>query len=296
MPSGVDLFSMVRHIPGPRTVPAAGSPPKLIEEFVGRLASGTDALSIARMRSPPGWSEPPQRAAFDEYTLVLAGALVVGAADGPIVVGEGEAVHVRAGERVEYSTPEGAEYIAVCLPAFDPGLAGREGAGSAGATPRGLPEEIVFEVHGPDGLGRIEPLWEGLAAHHVAQARAVAPAFLDEMGGKTFAARRAELLEKNRDRALRVELAVDGATGVPVGYCVSSAAPNSAGEVESVYVDEAYRGRGIGSALLEHASTWMDGVGVTEQAVLVFAGNDGTLPFYARHGFLPRFCVLIRRA
>ncbi len=288
---------MVRHIPGPRTVPAAGSPPKLIEEFVGRLVSGTDALSIARMRSPPGWSEPPQRAAFDEYTLVLAGALVVESPGGPVAVRGGEAVHVRAGERVAYATPEGAEYIAVCLPAFDSELVGREEAVAIEpGSPPVPPREVAFEVLGPDGLDRIEPLWEGLAAHHIAQARAAAPNYLDEMCGKTFAARRTELLEKNRDRLLRVELAVDGAAARPVAYCVSSAAPGSVGEVESIYVDGEYRGWGLGSALLEHASTWMDGVGVTEQALLVFAGNDGALPFYARHGFHPRFHVLVRRA
>ncbi len=158
------------------------------------------------------------------------------------------------------------------------------------------PDGVVFTVHGRDELDLIEPLWQGLAAHHREQARENAPAFLEEMEARTFASRRDELLAKNRDRALRVELAVDPARGAPVGYCVASGSPGGHGEVESIYVDRAYRNRGIGRALLEHASAWMDALGVTEQALLVFAGNDRALPFYERHGFSPRFVVLVRRA
>ena len=287
---------MVRHIPGPRRVPAAGSPPKVIEEYFGRLASGTERLSIARMRSPAGWSEPPQRAQFDEYSLVLGGALVVETSDTPLTVREGEAVLVRAGERVAYLTPDGAEYVSVCLPAFDPDLAGREDAREpmdAGTTdPVG---QVRFEAHGTEAFDQIEPLWEELARHHVACAHEAAPAFEVEMAGKTFEARRAELLEKNRRRLIRVDLAIDPATGQPIGYCISSAAPGSVGEVESIAVTKPCRGRGIGSTLLDRAAGWMDGIGVTEQVLLVFAGNPESLPFYARHGFLPRFHIMVRR-
>ncbi len=156
------------------------------------------------------------------------------------------------------------------------------------------PDGITFTVHGRDDLDLIEPLWEGLAAHHRERA-ANAPAFLGEQSAATFAARRAELLEKNRDRALRLELAFDPAAGGPVGYCVASGAPGAHGEVESIFVDEAYRNCGIGSALVEHASAWMDEIGTIEQAISVFAGNDRALPFYARHGFSPRFVILVRR-
>ncbi|HIH02770.1 MAG TPA: GNAT family N-acetyltransferase [Methanoregulaceae archaeon] len=161
--------------------------------------------------------------------------------------------------------------------------------------PNARPDGIAFTIHGRDELDLIEPLWEGLAAHHRERAQANAPAFLDEMEAKTFAARRDELLEKNRDRALRVELAFDPAAGGPVGYCVASGASGGAGEVESIFVDDAYRSRGIGGALLEHAAAWMDELGTVEQALFVFAGNDRALPFYARHGFSPRFMVLVRR-
>jgi quercetin dioxygenase-like cupin family protein len=110
------------HIAAPTTVQAAGEPPKRIEEFVGRVNSETESVSVARMRSPEGWSEPGQRPEFDEYTVVLAGCLRVTHEGGALAVRAGEAVITRAGEWVRYSTPDpgGAEYVAVCLPAFSP--------------------------------------------------------------------------------------------------------------------------------------------------------------------------------
>lgn len=106
----------------PSVVEAAGNKPKIIEEFVGRVNSRTEALSIARMRSPAGWAEPGQTPEFDEFTLVLAGSLRVESRDGTQEVSAGEAVIAHRGEWVRYSTPGpgGAEYIAVCLPAFSP--------------------------------------------------------------------------------------------------------------------------------------------------------------------------------
>lgn len=115
-------------IDGPTRVAAAGDPPKLIEEFVGRVNSGDAGVSIARMQSPPGWSEPGQKPAFDEYTLVLRGTLRVEHGDGAIDVKSGQAILTRKGEWVRYSTPgkDGAEYIAVCIPAFGPDLVHRD--------------------------------------------------------------------------------------------------------------------------------------------------------------------------
>lgn len=106
----------------PALIEAAGNKPKQIEEFIGRLNSGTTELSIARMSSPPGWSEPGQAPEFDEYTLVLKGTLRVAHRNGSIDVKAGQGVIVQRGEWVHYSTPssEGAVYIAVCLPAFSP--------------------------------------------------------------------------------------------------------------------------------------------------------------------------------
>lgn len=111
---------MSTFIPKPTVIPAAGEPPKIIEEFVGRVSSRTAALSIARMTSPPGWREPGQTPEFDEYTIVVRGELQVQTPDTTYNVAAGQAIIVHAGEWVRYGTPQGAEYIAVCLPAFSP--------------------------------------------------------------------------------------------------------------------------------------------------------------------------------
>ena len=105
---------MPELIEHPSRVEAAGTPPKLIDEFVGRVNNGEERLSIARMRSPRGWSEPGQRPAFDEYTLVLSGCLRVEHEGGTLDVRAEQAVLVRAGEWARYSSPEpgGAEYVA----------------------------------------------------------------------------------------------------------------------------------------------------------------------------------------
>ncbi len=112
----------------PTQIEAAGQPPKIIREYIGRVNSGTEAVSIAHMTSPAGWSEPGQKPEFDEYTLVLKGLLRVEHAQGTMEVKAGQAVITRAGEWVRYSSPEagGAEYIAVCLPAFSPGTVHRD--------------------------------------------------------------------------------------------------------------------------------------------------------------------------
>jgi mannose-6-phosphate isomerase-like protein (cupin superfamily) len=109
-------------------VAAAGTKPKVIEEFVGLVNTSTSAVSIARMVSPQGWSEPGQRPEFDEYTVVLKGFLRVESESGVIHVGAGQAVMARRGEWIRYSTPApgGAEYVAVCTPAFAPDLVHRD--------------------------------------------------------------------------------------------------------------------------------------------------------------------------
>jgi mannose-6-phosphate isomerase-like protein (cupin superfamily) len=119
---------MPELIAQPSRVEAAGTPPKLIDEFVGRANTGEERVSIARMRSPEGWSEPGQRPEFDEVTVVLAGTVRVDHEGGTLLVGEGQAVLTRAGEWIRYSTPGsgGAEYIAVCLPAFSPDTVHRD--------------------------------------------------------------------------------------------------------------------------------------------------------------------------
>lgn len=121
---------MPELIVAPARVTAAGQPPKSIEEYVGRASTGEARVSVAHMRSPSGWVEPGQRPDFDEFTVVLRGILVVESEDGRLEVPAGQAVHCRPGEWVRYSSPgpEGAEYIAVCLPAFDIGTVHRDEA------------------------------------------------------------------------------------------------------------------------------------------------------------------------
>lgn len=115
-------------ITAPAIIQAAGNKPKIIEEFIGRVNSRTATVSVARMRSPGGWLEPGQTPEFDEYTLVLRGTLRVTSRAGTTDVAAGQAIIACSGEWVQYSTPEpeGAEYIAVCLPAFAPGIVHRD--------------------------------------------------------------------------------------------------------------------------------------------------------------------------
>jgi quercetin dioxygenase-like cupin family protein len=115
-------------IPHPTVIPSAGNTPKRIEEYAGRVNSGHATVSVARMASPEGWREPGQRPSFEEITVVLAGMLRVEHEGGTIDVLAGQAVVAHAGEWVRYSTPErgGAEYVAVCVPAFSPDTVHRD--------------------------------------------------------------------------------------------------------------------------------------------------------------------------
>lgn len=113
-------------VPSATRIEAAGTPPKLIDEVIGRVNTGTAQVSVAHMRSPAGWEEPGQTPEFDEYTYVLNGTLRVRHAGGALEVSAGEAVVSHAGEWVQYSTPSGAEYIAVCVPAFSPDTVHRD--------------------------------------------------------------------------------------------------------------------------------------------------------------------------
>jgi mannose-6-phosphate isomerase-like protein (cupin superfamily) len=112
----------------PSRVTAAGRPPKLIAEYVGRVSTGEARVSVAHMISPSGWSEPGQRPEFDEFTIVLRGSLVAESVEGRITVEAGQAVHAAPGEWVRYSTPgpDGADYVSVCLPAFSPAAVHRD--------------------------------------------------------------------------------------------------------------------------------------------------------------------------
>ena len=116
---------MPQLIERPSRIPVPGG--KVIDEYVGRVTSGTSAVSVAHMEAPPGWSEPAQTPEFDEVTLVLRGSVVVEHDTGRLEVSDGQAVLTRAAERERYLVGElGADYVAVCLPAFDPELAHRD--------------------------------------------------------------------------------------------------------------------------------------------------------------------------
>lgn len=117
---------MPQLIETPTRIPVPGG--KVIDEYAGRASSGTEAVSVARMRAPAGWDEPAQTPEFDEVTVVLEGEVLVEHGGGTMRVPAGQAVHTRAGERVRYSVgPAGADYVAVCLPAFSPAAAHRDG-------------------------------------------------------------------------------------------------------------------------------------------------------------------------
>ena len=113
---------MVTKIHSPTLIKSEGNKPKVIEEYIGQVNSGNAQISVAKMRSPGGWLEPGQTPEFDEYTVVIAGTLRVETREGAVDINAGEAVITAKGEWVRYSSPteEGAEYLAVCLPAFDP--------------------------------------------------------------------------------------------------------------------------------------------------------------------------------
>jgi mannose-6-phosphate isomerase-like protein (cupin superfamily) len=119
---------MPRLINAPTVIAAAGTTPKKIEEFAGRLNSGHAEVSVARMTSPSGWQEPGQRPEFEEITVVLRGTVRVEYEGGSLEVSAGQAVVTAPGEWVRYSTPgpEGAEYVAICLPAFSPATVHRD--------------------------------------------------------------------------------------------------------------------------------------------------------------------------
>jgi len=110
----------------PAVVAAAGSKPKRIAEYFGRVRTGSDALSVARMTSPAGWVEPGQRPEFAEITVVIAGSVHVKHETGELIVQAGQALITEPGEWIQYSTPQGAEYVAVCLPAFSPDTVHRD--------------------------------------------------------------------------------------------------------------------------------------------------------------------------
>jgi quercetin dioxygenase-like cupin family protein len=116
---------MPQLIAQPRRIPVPGN--KIIDEYIGHVNNGESQASVARMQSPSGWSEPGQRPEFDEFTLVLKGKMRLEYEGGVMEAGPGQALVTRKGEWIRYSTPEGAEYVAICIPAFAPDTVHRDG-------------------------------------------------------------------------------------------------------------------------------------------------------------------------
>lgn len=280
---------MVRIIPSPRIIPAAGTPPKRIEEYVGRLVSGTPEVSIARMVSPPGWSEPYQTPEFDEYSVVLSGTLQVETDGQVFLVPSGQAVLVPAGSQVRYSTPDGAEYIAVCLPAFAQELAHRVDEEKKGpVSALSTDEQYTIHAAGPEETERIEKLWEQLRVCIISRNEM----FGGQMRKVRFHDRKNDLLQKNDDRLIRIFFAIDTLSGDDIGYCFCSVAPGSFGEIESIFVCDEARNRGIGTTLMVHALTWIKEEGGRDIRVHVTVGNEDVIPFYQKFGLHLRQYIL----
>ncbi|KAF5091352.1 Acetyltransferase (GNAT) family protein [anaerobic digester metagenome] len=282
---------MVRIIQFPRIVPAAGTPPKRIEEYVGRIISGTSNVSIARMISPPGWSEPYQIPEFEEYTIVLSGILQVEAEGHCIQVQAGQAVIMPSGIKVRYSTPEGAEYIAVCTPAFSPDIVNREMVINdyeiQKITKPSILSTIIFAT-GPEEIDQIEDLWVELrrfiqSKNHL---------FVDRMNKVKFHERKQEILERNASRNLRIFFASDEISHKNIGYCLCSVASDSYGEIESIFICEEARNQGIGTKLMTQALSWMKEEGGTDIRVHVTVGNEDVIGFYKKFGLRPRQYIL----
>jgi ribosomal protein S18 acetylase RimI-like enzyme len=149
---------------------------------------------------------------------------------------------------------------------------------------------ITYVSSDGESLDEVAALWEKIKAHHVASANH----FTTDMAAATFAGRKEHLLRKAGLDGLRVDRAIDGDTGRPVGYCISSITAQYAGEIDSLYVEATCRGRGIGTELTRRAMAWLAERGATSTIIGVAEGNEPVLHFYARFGFLPRSTVLAR--
>jgi ribosomal protein S18 acetylase RimI-like enzyme/mannose-6-phosphate isomerase-like protein (cupin superfamily) len=281
---------MVRVIEAPRLVQAAGSPPKMISEYIGRQASATEPVSVAMMKSPPGWSEPGQTPEFDEYTLVLSGSVDLTTRTETIHLHAGQAAIAPAGEWIQYSSPQGAEYIAICLPAFHPDIVHRDGEFYSEINGKDR-TNIVYDEFGPEGLDLIEDLWNELKEHHVCHARH----FREQLLSRPYAERKADILKTNEGRNLLVHLAKDKGSNQYVGFCISSASPGEYGEIESIYIQPAYRSLGIGTTFMNHACRYLEASQVSEARVRVCEGNEDSFRFYEKFGFHLRRHLLLKK-
>ncbi len=146
---------------------------------------------------------------------------------------------------------------------------------------------FVYRTVGADGIDAVRPLWEKLRAYH--------GPLLDERPPFLFEPRKQGIIDKAASGMLRIELVSVNASAADVAYCISTVSANRCGEIDSLFVDEPYRGCGIGSQLLRRALAWLDDAGATSKVVTVANGNEGALALYKRFGFHPRKILLQQR-
>ncbi len=269
-------------------IEAAGQPPKLIEEFVGRVNSGTTAVSVARMRSPSGWLEPGQTPEFDEYTVVLRGSLHVKVSGEEFDIEPGQAILVEAGQWVQYSTPspKGAEYMAVCIPAFSPATVHRDGDQASGADRESVPAaEVTFESMA-EGHGRaVIDIFNHFITHGFA-------AYPDQPVPYEFFDR---FLQITRGSPAYVAKAASGQV-VGFGFLRPFHPAETLRRTAELtyFLSPEFTRRGIGTALLNRLIEEATGLGVDSLVASISSKNDASLAFHRKNGF--RECGRFQRA
>ncbi len=279
---------MATLIQKPTTIQAAGQPPKLIEEFIGRVNSNTEAVSIARMKSPGGWSEPGQTPEFDEYTVVLRGSLHVKLKHQKFDVEAGQAIIVQAGEWVQYSTPspEGAEYIAVCLPAFSPGLVHRDTEETARPDSRkASATEFTLEPMAEDHDRAVIDIFN----HFVTNTFAAYP---DEPVPYEFFGRFQQMIQGYPAYIVTV----DSGQIVGFGFLQSFHPANTFQRTAKVtyFISPKFTKLGIGTALLSRLVEEAISRGIDSIVASISSKNEESIAFHRKNGF--RECGRLERA
>ncbi len=278
---------MATHIRKPTTIEAAGHPPKLIEEFIGRVNSATTAVSIARMKSPSGWSEPGQKPEFDEYTVVFRGSLRIKLQDQEFDVAAGQAIIVQAGEWVQYSSPssEGAEYIAVCLPAFSPENVHRESDAVRDTTlPKQRTEVALKPMAECHGRAVID-----IFNHFVTQGFAAYP---DQPVPYEFFNRFQHMTQGYP----AFVATVDSGRVVGFGFLRSFHPANTLRRTAEVtyFVSPEFTKRGIGTVLLNRLIEDASPMGIDSLVASISSRNEESIAFHRKNGF--RECGRFERA
>lgn len=271
----------------PIMIQAAGHPPKLIEEFIGRVNSKTAAVSVARMRSPSGWSEPGQTPEFDEYTVVLRGSLHVKLKDHEFDVTAGQAIIVLAGEWVQYSSPspEGAEYIAVCIPAFSPETVHREGDAPKNTVVQEPQAAFILEpmtnCHGP----AVIDIFNHFVTHSFA-------AYPDQPVPHEFFGRFQQMTQGYPAFVATVDLGQVVGFGFLRPFHPASTLSRTA-EV-TYFISPEFTKRGIGTALLKRLSDEAILRGIDLLVASISSKNEESIAFHRKNGF--RECGRFERA